>query len=133
MIYIVCVDDNFGLSFNGRRQSQDRKLRERILDLSSESVLWLSPYTAKQFTENGSFRVDEDCLSKAGKGEFCFAEDSDFSGENCERIILFKWNRLYPADRYFEFDLKSNGFKKVSSTDFEGYSHEKITEEVYTK
>lgn len=133
MIYIVCVDDNFGLSFNRRRQSQDKVLRKRILSLSADSVLWLSTYTAKQFTDGGNFRVDDDCMRKAGENEFCFAEDLDFTAENCKKIILYKWNRRYPSDRYFDFDFESNGFNKISSTDFEGNSHEKITEEVYIR
>ncbi len=34
MILIVCVDDNKGMMFNHRRQSQDRVLRRHILDMS---------------------------------------------------------------------------------------------------
>ena len=31
MTLILCVDDRGGLSFNGRRQSQDRRVREDLL------------------------------------------------------------------------------------------------------
>ena len=34
MIVCVAVDDNLGMTFNKRRQSQDRVLRERLLELT---------------------------------------------------------------------------------------------------
>ena len=49
MILIVCVDDNMGMAFNHRRQSQDRLLRRRLLERVGASKLWMSPYTARQF------------------------------------------------------------------------------------
>ena len=33
MILIVCIDDNKGMMFNHRRQSQDGVLRRHILDM----------------------------------------------------------------------------------------------------
>ena len=39
MIVIVCVDDNNGMMFNKRRQSQDRVLRQRMLELAGEKKL----------------------------------------------------------------------------------------------
>ena len=40
MIIMVCVDDNNGMMFNKRRQSQDRVLRQRMLELAGEKKLW---------------------------------------------------------------------------------------------
>ena len=50
MIIIAFVDDNFGTMFNNRRQSQDVKVIERILN-SNKNAQWIymSPYTAKLF------------------------------------------------------------------------------------
>ena len=42
MILIFAVDDNNGLAFNRRRQSQDRILREKILDVCKENRLWVT-------------------------------------------------------------------------------------------
>ena len=39
MIIMVCVDDNNGMMFNKRRQSQDRVLRQRMLELAGEKKL----------------------------------------------------------------------------------------------
>lgn len=133
MILIVCVDKKNGMMFNKRRQSQDRVVREKILAHAAESKLWMSGYSAKQFTDGGNFTVDEDCVTKAGVGEYCFVEDKDFSLENCEQVILYHWNRQYPGDKFFKEDLIANGYQKVSETEFPGYSHEKITEQIYRK
>ena len=38
MIIMVCVDDNNGMMFNKRRQSQDRVLRQRMFFSSSVTV-----------------------------------------------------------------------------------------------
>lgn len=35
MTLILCVDDRGGLSFNGRRQSQDRRVREDLLTMAA--------------------------------------------------------------------------------------------------
>lgn len=136
MILIVCIDKKNGMMFNKRRQSQDRVVRERILTRAAGSKLWMSGYSAKQFAEEApgaDFIVDEDCVTKAGVGEYCFVEDKDFSLEHCEQVILYHWNRQYPGDTFFKEDLKASGYRKVSETEFTGYSHEKITEQIYSR
>lgn len=133
MKLIICIDDKNGMMFNNRRQSQDRVLRERITELTKNSKLWMSAYSAKQFTEGGDFTVDDGYALKAGAEDYCFVEDGDLPVDEAREIIVYKWNRKYQADRNFDFDLKANGFKRVSKTDFIGSSHKKITEEIYIK
>ena len=87
MILIVCVDDNMGMAFNHRRQSQDRLLRRRLLERVGASKLWMSPYTARQFDallEN--VQVSETFLSEAEAGEYCFAELS--CPDDAEGVVL---------------------------------------------
>ena len=50
MIIIASVDDNMGMMFNHRRQSQDRVLREHILEATKDGKLWMNHYSAKQFS-----------------------------------------------------------------------------------
>ena len=139
MNIIVCVDDNYGMMFNKRRQSQDRVLRERILALSTKSRLWINHFTKKQFAKD-SFSaehliVDEYFLNKTAPGEYCFVEDASVASyeSRAEKIILFKWNRKYPGDFHFDIDLSGGGWKLTSTEDFPGSSHEKITMEVYER
>lgn len=132
MKLIVCVDKSNGMLFNNRRQSQDRALREKILSLIGDSKLYLNEYSAKQFENTDKLIVCDDFVSMAASGDFCFAENVQIPVESIDEVYLFKWNRDYPADMYFNVDLK-NGFKKIKTEDFAGFSHEKITLEIYRK
>lgn len=134
MNLIACVDDKMGMLFNKRRQSMDRVLRARVLELCAGKKLWMNTYSRKQFDDNTEgITVAEDFLDKAGSDDYCFDETiSPAAYENkINRIILYKWNRVYPADLYFDIDLKN--WRLTTSTDFAGSSHDKITEEIYEK
>lgn len=131
MKFIFCVDKNNGLLFGWRRQSQDSVLREKMLEYVGEAKLFVSEYTAKQF--DTGVVVDNDYLSLAEDDAYCFVEDGDYDLSVADEVVLFLWNRDYPADKFLEFEPKSMGFKRVQKTDFEGSSHKKITMEVYKR
>ena len=130
---IFCIDNRRGMMFNSRRQSQDRELRRRMLELIGGARLWMSPYSAKQFEGDDSIIADSDFMDLAGEGDYCFVEDSNFTLDDVDEVVLYLWNRDYPADRYFDIDLAAFGFEQVESHDFKGYSHEKITEKIYKR
>lgn len=136
MILMVCIDDDFGMAFANRRQSQDRVLRARLLQRSG-GLLRMNAYSAKQFSpeESARFLIGEDFLAQAGEGDFCFSEITDVSPyeESMEKIILYRWNRRYPSSLRFSIPLAEHGWKCVEVEEFQGNSHEKITEEVYVK
>ena len=129
MILTVCVDDRMGMSFGGRRQSKDSVLRQRLLTLSGGS-LRMSGDSARQFEE--AVYHGSDYLSGAKNGDWCFVENLDYENYEAaiEKIILFRWNRHYPADVQFRFPGK---WALTGYEDFPGSSHEKITMEVYEK
>lgn len=134
MIAAVCIDDHNGMLFNHRRQSQDRLLRADLLQEAAGRPLWMNGYSARQFKEAPeTLRVDEDFLSQAGPGELCFVEDQDLTAwaEKLEGLILYRWNRDYPAD--FRFTLSLEGWTLERTEEFAGSSHEKITKEVYIR
>lgn len=130
MKLIICVDDNNGMMFNKRRQSKDSAVRSDIAAEVGKNTLWMNRYSAKQFQDIPDLQicVQEDFLAKA-EG-YAFAE-CDVIDVKPEQVILYKWNRLYPADVHFNLDLSS--FRLERTTEFEGTSHEKITKEVYVK
>lgn len=134
MNIIVCVDKKNGVMFNGRRQSQDKVLRSKVMELCYGSRLLMNEYSGIQFSEYSDIIVKNDFLQQAGEGDYCFVEDGGMPPpENIENIIIFNWNRVYPADQKFTFDFKANGFKRKSKEEFAGSSHEKITLEIYKR
>lgn len=128
---IVCLDDKGGMLFGGRRQSKDRVLRGRVLAMCLGKKLWMSRYSAKQFEEGGEFLVDDAYLSKAGFDDYVFVEDQGYSLADCDELVIYRWNRHYPGDVFFEADLSD--FTLIQTSDFEGFSHETITEEIYRR
>ncbi len=131
MNLIITLDDRNGISFNNRRQSRDSVVNEKILELSKGSRLLMTEYSKKLFTDADVTVVSD--FSSAEKGDFCFAENCEISLENCETLYIFRWNRHYPCDRYFEANPSENGFTLVETSEFVGSSHEKITLDIYKK
>ena len=131
MNIIVCIDKNGGMMFNGQRQSQDSILREKVMELSAGAKLWMNSYSAGQFGGFSEIQVSDHFLEEAKMGDFCFVEDRQIPLQDIEKIYVFHWNRKYPADMFFEFDLKANGFKREKKLEFAGSSHDKILLEIY--
>ena len=136
MILAVCIDDRNGMLFNGRRQSQDRVLREDLVREAGGGPLWMNAYSARQFDPPPEgLRTAEDFLEQAGPGEVCFLETEDPAAwaDRAEGLIVYRWNRKYPADCHFPLDLEARGWRLEETAEFAGSSHEKITEEVYVR
>ena len=127
MILSLCVDDRMGLMFQGRRLSKDVLLREKLMELSG-GMLRMSSYSAKQF--DMPVYSSADYLSGASENDWCFAENDDYlaASERINKIVLFRWNRSYPADLYFAFPGE---WSLIHTEEFPGKSHERITMEVY--
>ena len=129
---IACVDDNFGMLFAKRRQSRDRNILKDIENITTE--IWISPFSKQLFKDTScKVKTDSDFLTNAKSGEFCFVEaDCLLShADKIEQLILYKWNRKYPADFYFALPLSE--WKCIETTDFSGHSHEIITREIYIR
>lgn len=143
MIAVVCVDEKYGMMFHSRRQSQDRVMRENMLGECRGKRLYMSPYSGRLFQNGSDTEIDisEDFARKAGVGDFCFFEDAeilkqaftDRYGSGIETVILYKWNRRYPADSYFPVNLSEGGWELLRTEEFSGSSHERITKEVYKR
>ena len=131
MKLIVCVDDFNGMMFNHRRQSQDRFLRERVLRLVGEAPIYMTPYTKRQFEDADNIIV-ADAPPKSSPEAYYFWEDGEVDISSFDGVIVYRWNRHYPADRYFKPELL-NGFELCSTDEFKGYSHERITEQIFKK
>lgn len=133
MKIMAAVDNDNGLMFNNRRQSSDKALYEHIINEIGGNKLWVSMYSRQLFSGYDNLEMSQG-IGLAGENDYCFIEDSDIKPyeDKIDTVILYKWNRSYPSDLSFPVDMLKN-FKLKSTTDFEGNSHEKITEEVYIR
>ena len=146
MKVIVCVDDGNGMLFNKRRQSQDRVLRDDVQKMTAGQKLWMNAYSARQFqegsqtgenvtgvSETAALIVTEDFLRQAGENDFCFVENEKLLpySDRITEVVVYRWNRSYPGDFHLDLDLKQ--WRLVQTREVVGYSHEKITKEIYRK
>lgn len=131
MNIIICLDDKNGIQFNKRRQSRDSVLCDRILSITKGHALWMSQYSAKMFL-SANVNVDTEFLNLVNDGDYCFVENDDFMRylDKLEKVIVYRWNRVYPSDKKVATDFL-NEKQLTSSIDFKGSSHERITEEIY--
>ena len=128
MTVYVCLDDRDGMLFNNRRQSRDRAVLEDIRS-SVPEVLTIDPFSEKLVREAGipytlaPEEIPEDA--------HFFLEARPAAGliPRAESLVIYRWNRHYPADVRFDADLSP--FTRISTLDFPGSSHETITKEVY--
>ncbi len=133
MLWFACIDDNKGMMFGSRRQSKDRVLRAHMLAACEGRTLWMSTYSAAQFEDGAAVRADDRYAEKMQEGDACFIENGDFPAALPQTLILYHWNRRYPADTYFPFDPLDVGYRLISTEEFVGSSHDNITVERYEK
>ena len=141
MIVYIAVDKENGMLFNNRRQSQDRIMRENMLRDCVDSKLWIAEYSRRLFLDENenltpsNVIVDDDFLANAGENDHCFVEKADIAPwmNKIDTIVLYKWNKSYPADTYFDTSLLDNNWKKFSLNHFKGSSHDKIFKEVWKR
>ena len=136
MKIIICIDERRGMLFNNRRQSKDRVLLEDVKNIVGAKRILCSPFSEKMLTEAGVLHISTpNFLDIASKDDFCFVEDVSIINyiSRIDTLIVYNWNRLYPADLRFEIIPELFGFQKKSIFDFIGSSHEKITRELYEK
>lgn len=131
MTLIVCLDDKNGMMFGTKRQSRDSVLTRRIIALTEGKKLVLSPYSAPLFEEKKEVTVAQDPASVAGGEDYLFIEDTPLPESGFDTILIYRWNRRYPATRFFT--LSTEGFQLTETAEFAGSSHDCITEERWTK
>lgn len=129
MTLYICLDDKNGLRFNKRRQSRDAAVLEDIKNRLSGNLL-IGPYSEKLIRE-----AEIPFVLPPETAQDCFCEDvpAEELLEKTEKIVIYRWNRHYPADVKWEPDLAAMGFALAETGEFPGKSHEKITREVYVR
>ena len=106
-----------------------------ILKTINGASLLIAPYSESLFSQaECSVSISESFLADADAKDYCFVENTSVAEfkEKISRLVIYKWNRDYPADFYFDIDYASD-YKLETTLDFGGTSHEKITKEVYVR
>lgn len=130
MVLIVCLDLNNGMYFNNRRQSRDREVIKDIAFITKNNNLMMTEYSHKLFeNECENIVITDDFEGQYLKNDFCFVENEDVQLENIKKIIVYRWDKVYPSD----YCLNLEGYHLTSTLEFKGYSHEKIVKEVYLR
>ena len=124
---VVCLDNEGGMTFFGKRQSRDGLL---IADLceSVDGPIYMNSFSSHLFLDRPERAViSADPISDCPDGGVVFVENLPLapSLDKVAKIILYRWNRLYPSDKKIDVDLGL--FERVSERDFKGSSHDRIT------
>lgn len=134
MKIIVCLCDKGGMLFNKRRQSRDRVLLQNLADYVNDGAIFVNGFSAPLFESSTASVIEvSDPLLSAGDGDFVFLENLSLkrARDKIEEMIIYRWNRSYPADFFLDLEPSEAGLRLVESTEFSGSSHEKITREIY--
>ncbi len=134
MILAVCIDIENGLTFNNRRLSRDSAVINELLNYakSIDKKIFITPFSEILFKEYDSSYYVFDNFEKAEACGIYFCEHiDDINSLNPETVIIYNWNRVYPADVFFNTDL--NNFTLINEENFAGNSHEKITKSIYKR
>lgn len=132
----VCIDDDKGMSFFGKRQSRDKKLIERLLSHTEYNKIYVSEYSLPLFSDYNDDRITLTCDFPCDEEDsICFFELEHILeyDKDIHTLIIYKWNRRYPSDKKFPYLPENKGYALTSTVDFEGNSHELITEEVWKR
>ena len=135
MTVYFCLDERSGLSFNRRRQSRDSAV---LADIASRLTgeLLIDPISCPLVQQAQiPYCIALPELTEKLPGVHYFVEQRQPGDwvSLADRVVLYRWNRHYPADRWFDLDLTSMGFVLAETAEFPGTSHETITREVYAK
>ena len=133
MIAICCVDEGNGMSFEGRRCSQDRKMRDDLRSLFP--CLSMDAYAYSMFMKddvNYPYEICED-LSKCQYPCLIETIEPSHFASQLEQIVLYQWHRKYPSTIQMDINLHDESWECVNMHCFEGSSHDKITRAIFQK
>ncbi|EFW04855.1 hypothetical protein HMPREF9488_01979 [Coprobacillus cateniformis] len=128
MKIIACVDNDMGLMFHQRRQTQDRIVRENIKALKER--IYMNEYSYQLYKDTLDDVIVDNDFIKHGENHYCLIENVSVKDCDIDEMILYRWNTIYPCDYYLDIDLSK--FQLVKQEMFKGSSHE-VTKEIYRK
>ncbi len=133
MTLILCLDQKDGMLFNKRRQTFDYELLDMICK-SFKGKLFISSFSEKYFGQR-SVTVLSSPLTDAPSESAVFIENEDvtpFIG-NIDKIIIYRFGCVYPADTYFTVKPLESGFRLAGRIKFSTEVHKDMFKEIYKR
>lgn len=133
MKLILFLEAQNGMLFNHRRLARDQIMYAQIIEQNAGTI-WISDFTADVFPEAPHIKISNNFFDVMQFDDVCIIEDvqvTDVLLSKFNQLTIYKWNRSYPSDLAFECPLDK--WKLISTCEFKGSSHDKITEENYEK
>ena len=126
----VCVDDALGRTFNGRRQTKDRVVAADLIK-EAQGQLFITPFSQKWLGDAPGVSL----WDGEDPSHLLFLEAEPLApyAQQITRLVIYRWNRRYPADTYLDLDPQALGLALESTQELTGFSHPVITKEIWTK
>ena len=133
MNVIICLDDNNGMLFNNRRQSRDKAVLSDAFKCLQGERLHITPFSEGLMADYSDSVAVCDDASSIENGQWLFCESIDLTqlSDKIEKLVVYRWNRVYPADLRCELDFSL--FSLVDEVELEGNSHPVITKQAFVK
>ena len=130
MKVIVCIDEQNGMLFNGRRVSSDKAVVDKIYQIAKGHPIFIDIFSVDLIKHA---LLKKNFIEYLKEDDFCFIENIKLSDhkDKIDTVYVFKWNRSYPSDVKLDLDLST--YHLSHSEDFAGNSHDNITLEVWKK
>lgn len=132
---VLCLDNKNGMTFFGKRQSRDKNLISELVSSNHRRKIYSENYSSILFDGYEGVNFSDNPLEICEDGGTCFIEKSDVTPylDDIDIFIIYKWNKSYPADKFFTVNLRQQGYTLLGKVDIVGNSHDKITKETYKK
>ena len=137
MKVIICVDDRGGVSYHGRRLSQDRLQRIDVIQRFASHGFCMKKETADLYhqIDKRCYQVIPAWKQVLSSDRWWVSEDIEFLQwlDQLEELVIYRWNRLYPSDKKLLLSLPVADWRCILHDSFVGSSHAKIDVEHYVK
>ncbi len=133
MTVIMCLDQRGGMLFNNRRQTLDYEIVDRIIK-DGGGKLYISPFSEKYF-EGKVCTVISEPLKNSPRDASVFIEDSDILPyiKDIDKIIIYRWSKVYPSDRNCDAEPLKLGFHALGKIKFSTEVHKDTVKEIYKR
>ena len=133
MTLILTLDINDGMLFNSRRQTRDRAVYERILLKFTGRSIRMNEYSAPLFKDSVGLSISVGDFESIEADDVLFIENTppERFAQKADKIIIYRWDKVYPSDLKADTTTLLRNFTNAENTEFKGFSHDKITEEIW--